>query len=67
MICKTTGLDNLVMPFLPIPADLVLLFSRGLFTGFQLGLKITAENDIGSATSHICGNGDRTRPAGLGN
>ena len=60
------------MTLLPISLDLRDLLGRGLFLARELQIghlnfPVPSQHDVGTATGHVGGDGQRTRAAGLGN
>jgi hypothetical protein len=69
---QAAGRNHLVVQLLPLRADLgdarIALGLGQRFVVADLGdllLDTAAENDVGTAASHVGGNGDHSRPAGL--
>ena len=64
---QTTGFHNGIVVCLPLGTDFLrFCLGRGVHM-LDLLFGITAEHDIRPPTRHVGGNGDRSRPPGLGN
>ena len=61
------GIDNGLMPCLPILGVLFLLRLVDLAQRLQFTRQATAQHDIGAAPGHIGGDRNPARPAGLDN
>ncbi len=54
------------MALAPLDLDLIQFRLVRTLDGVDLSLRTAAQHDIGSASRHVGGNGDRARPARLG-
>ncbi len=59
--------DHLLMALLPVSLDLCDLFGSRVFQIGDLDFPVAAQQDVGTTTGHVGGDGQRTRTTGLRN
>ncbi len=64
---QAARLDHLLVAFLPVCLDLRDLLGGRIFQVGDFDFPVAAQQDVGTATGHVGGDGQRTRTTGLSN
>ena len=62
---QATGFQHLLVTLLPVSLDLGDLFGGRVVQGGHLGLPVAAQQDVGTTTGHVGGDGQCARSTGL--
>ncbi|KAF1057264.1 MAG: hypothetical protein GAK45_02501 [Pseudomonas citronellolis] len=63
---QATGFQHLLVALLPVGLDLRDLLAGRILQGSDLGFPVTAQQDVGTTTGHVGGDGQGARRTGLG-